>query len=331
VKKILEGSRIYLNAIERYKNQFLLKVKEKGRHESTIKRYLFDLNDFLLWYQIEQDLSNNSLSISSVTMQNYFTFLQSEREYSLASLKRIRTVLNQFMKFLISINLINQNPMNNINVLNDGVNGLREQDFVSNQEFNRLLDSVMSYRGLSDKQIPAHEFLRIRNNTILLIIFKYGLTLKEITNLKINSVDFYHNTLQVESESSMSRAISLDIEGKRMLYQYLTSIPNPTRPGQNPTDPFFIAFDFARNTYRWDYDGNIPKKLTDIAIQKMIRIELARAGLRSEITLQHLRRTSILNALKSEKSYEDIISFYGFKANNSLKRYISFLNDITSK
>ncbi|EEL61798.1 Phage integrase [Bacillus cereus F65185] len=35
-----------------------------------------------------------------------------------------------------------------------------------------------------------------------------------------------------------------------------------------------MAFDFNRGTYRWVYEKDAPKGLSEVAIQKMIRLEV---------------------------------------------------------
>ncbi len=83
----------------------------------------------------------------------------------------------------------------------------------------------------------------------------------------------------------------------------------------------FVAFDFNRGTYRWVYENDAPKALTEIAIQKMIRLEVAIANLRKGISGQHFRNTYILNLIKKETPESEIIKLAGFKSKISLKRY----------
>lgn len=310
-------------SIVKYKNEFLLSLKYAGRTESTVKRYSFDLNDFFLWCEVQTEIVEQFV-VSEEAIVEYFRYLDAEKAYSLASRKRIRTVLNQYFKFLYRKKYITNKPIT-FKLPEKGWQTYSPRDFVKEFEMKQLIHSVNSFHGLSEKQIPAHQFLKFRNQTILMLFFQYGLTLKEVTNLQIDCVDFYQNKLYLEA--ALPRTLELSVDDKKLMYQYYESIPKAVRPRVNSDDPFFVAFDFARNTYRWDYTDNKPKQLTEIAIQKMIRTELARAGIRDDISAQHLRRTAILNALKCGLNYEEINVRFGFRANNSLSRYISYLEN----
>jgi site-specific recombinase XerD len=310
-----------------YKTEFLISLKETGRRESTIRRYQFDLNDFFNWSSVQEEL-NQYFIYTSENIQNYFSYLTFEKHYSHASIKRIRTVLNQYFNFLLNKNLCNNNPITSIIIDDQSTISFSSKDFITNTEIKQLLKTIQSPINLSERQVMAHQFLKFRNEAILVLFIQYGLSLNELTNLYVKSIDFFHNKLYIKSNSSLSRTLTISQENKSILYQYIHSIPMPVRPRPNSNDPFFVAFDFARNTYRWDYSVDKPKKLTEVAIQKMMRNELARANIRSEISAQHLRRTSIINALKEGLSPIEINKRFGFKANNSLSRYINYMHSI---
>ncbi|PEW23537.1 integrase, partial [Bacillus thuringiensis] len=86
----------------------------------------------------------------------------------------------------------------------------------------------------------------------------------------------------------------------------------------------FVAFDFTRGTYHWSYEEDAPKFLTEISIQKMIRLEVKRANLRKGISAQHFRNTYILRSIQGNNFHEQIMQQIGFKSNLSLKRYYDY-------
>ncbi len=122
------------------------------------------------------------------------------------------------------------------------------------------------------------------------------------------------------------RRVMLKEEDKIRLFTYYKTIPEPVRPRYHSTDPLLVAFDFKRGTFRWVYDNDAPKALTAIAVQKMIRLEVARAQLRKGISAQHLRNTFILRCLERNMSTEEIIKRTGFLSPLSVKRYVEYAN-----
>lgn len=66
----------------------------------------------------------------------------------------------------------------------------------------------------------------------------------------------------------------LNEEDKLHLYNYYKTIPEPVRPKYHSNDPLFVAFDFTHGTYHWRYEDDAPKFLTEISVQKMIRLEV---------------------------------------------------------
>lgn len=139
-----------------------------------------------------------------------------------------------------------------------------------------------------------------RNIAILNLLIDYGLSLQELTALTMHHVHFETNTLSIPATAGVERTITLAKEDKKQLYNYYKSIPEPVRPKYHSDDSLFVAFDFNRGTYRWVYENDAPKALTEIAIQKMIRLEVARANLRKGISGQHFRNTYILNLIKKK-------------------------------
>ncbi len=86
-------------------------------------------------------------------------------------------------------------------------------------------------------------------------------------------IQFARNILMVPGENGSTRSVSLTTEDTQQLYKYYTTIPEPVRPRQYTDNPLFAAFDFNRGTYRWMYEKDAPKAFSEVAIQKMVRLE----------------------------------------------------------
>lgn len=302
-------------------------LTSKGRKASTIKRYCYDLEDcFDYLLTDKRELSSNIWS--SFTLNDYeqfFLMLKDERQYSDKTTHRIYVALNKFFVFLHDNDHSIENPISALEMDIHPDRSLTKDDFISTEEQERLLFILHSSKDLSDKQIQARRFLYDRNTSIVKLMLVYGLTLKEIVSIRMNDIHFELNTIEILGAGAKKRTIRLSSEDKQILYAYYKIIPEPVRPAYHSNDPFFIAFDFNRNTYRWVYETDSPKVLTEIAVQKMIRLEVARANLRKGICAQHFRNTYILQLIKQQLEPEEIMQMTGLTSKISLKRFYDFI------
>ncbi|WP_286164058.1 tyrosine-type recombinase/integrase [Bacillus sp. AFS088145] len=304
--------------------QFASHLNSKGRKESTIKRYCYDLEECFRYFK----KVNESFSTLQVQdFNNYFYFLTSERGYNEKTMHRIYVVLNQFYKFLNSNNSSIENIIPFTNYLAGPSRALSTDDFISEEEEKILLSIVQSTTDLSEKQLKARSFLMDRNEIMIRFMLFYGLTLKELIDLQMRDINFALNELVVHSKEGVKRTIILTKEDRILLYNYFVTIPEPVRPHYHSTHPLFVAFDFNRMTFHWVYNIDSPKALTEIAFQKMLRLEVKRAGLRKGLCSQHLRNTFILRKIKDGLLVEDIQQLVGLKTSVSLKRYFQFFQE----
>lgn len=310
-RSLAEEAKMYLSGLER-----------KGRQPSTIKRYAYDLEGFFLWIRTDENRSWKSLTAED--LQAYLQFLKRDKQYSDRTIDRILTVLKRFFSHCLELHLVANDPAAALSVDHAEPDDFTEKDFISEAETQQLMASIPSLEGLSENQLGSRAFLADRNVAITSLLLHYGLTLAELVSLRMHHVHFEKRKLDVPSVSSISRTLSLRKNHMALIFSYYQNIPAAVRPQLYSPDPLFVSFDFRRNTYRWDYSADAPKALTEIAVQKMLRQEVSRAGLRKGISAQHLRRTCILRMIQRGEPLETIQAVSGFKSRLSLKKYLAF-------
>ncbi|HFK1742573.1 tyrosine-type recombinase/integrase [Bacillus cereus] len=293
----------------------------KGRKTSTIKRYIYDVESFIQWLHHSKKLCENNTfgSLHQKDFEAFFEYLKEDRHYSDKTVHRIYIVLNRFYEYLDL-----PNPIEGVIQIDPPNRALRKEDFVSFQEEKRLKEVISSLESLTEKQRSTRPMILERNVSIVTLLLDYGLSLKELVSLQMVHVHFENNSLSIPEDSKINRTIHLKEEDKLHLYNYYKTIPEPVRPNYHSNDPLFVAFDFTRGTYHWSYDDDAPKYLTEISIQKMIRLEVKRANLRKGIAAQHFRNTYILKQIQDKNSPKKIMQQVGFKSNLSLKRYFDY-------
>lgn len=309
-----------------YADSFITHLHKKGRKSSTIKRYHYDLLDFFAWVRVMKKTDDLSVikKIDAMLLNEYFLFLSEQREYSVATSKRVFTVIKSLFQFLQGNRSIQHNPFTEIQQNQKEDIHFLEEDFVTEDEFEKLFQTLSSYEGLTEKQQKYRHLLIKRNEAIVSLLYFYGLTLQEVTNIEMKHVHFTQQEITVINKSE-SRLISLDEKTHHLLYEYKEDIPDAIRPRTYSSDRFFIAFDYQRGTFRFDYGKYEPKPLTVIAIQKMLRQEIRRSGIRKGISSHHLRRTAILNYLKNGRSEEEVKMWFGLKSHLTLQRYEAYM------
>ncbi|MBH0167820.1 tyrosine-type recombinase/integrase [Fictibacillus sp. 18YEL24] len=315
-----------------YADSYIVYLQKKDRTKSTIKRYYYDLLDFFAWVRVmkENDDLHTIQHLDAVTLNEYFLFLSEQREYRTATTKRVFTVIKSLFSFLHAHRKIVFNPFSELEqTLKEDIH-FTDDDFISEEEYKILFQTLSSYEGLTEKQQKFRHLLIKRNEAILSLLYRYGITLQEITNIEMKHVHFTQHELTVINKNE-TRLILLDDETLQLLYHYKEDIPESIRPRKYSSDHFFIAFDYQRGTYRFDYGKYEPKPLTVIAIQKMLRQEIRRSCLRERISSQHLRRTAILNLLKEGKAEEEVQIWFGLKSNLTLNRYEAYLETTEMK
>lgn len=253
-------------------------------------------------------------SLHKKDFEAFFKYLKEERQYSGKTVHRIYIVLNRLYEYLDL-----PSPIEGVIHIDPPDRALRKEDFVSFQEEKRLKEVISSLEGLTEKQKSVRPMILERNISIISLLLDYGLSLQDLVSLQMKHVHFESNTLSIPEESKINRTICLKEDDKLHLYQYYKTIPEPVRPKYHSNDPLFVAFDFIRGTYRWSYENDAPKFLTEISIQKMIRLEVKRANLRKGISAQDFRNTFILKMIMQKNTPEQIMGQIGFKSHLSLK------------
>ncbi|HDR8482113.1 TPA: phage integrase N-terminal SAM-like domain-containing protein [Bacillus cereus] len=301
-------------------SSFLL---DKGRNPSTIKRYAYDIEDFGQWLQESKrhPLHNIWTTLHTEDYEEYFNVLKKQRNYSDKTIHRVYIVLSRLYQYLDL-----PNPMEDMNLIVQPNRALRDEDFISKTEEKRLKYILTSLEGLTEKQSSVRPLLMDRNIAVVHLLINNGLSLQELVGLQMKNVHFENNTISVPGILGIKRTILLTEDDKKILFNYYKTIPKPVRPKYHSNDPLFVAFDFTRKTYHWSYDNDAPKALTEIAVQKMIRLEVERAKLRKGISAQHLRNTFILRLIENEVLEGEIIKQIGFRSKLSLKRYYDYIN-----
>lgn len=297
-------------------NEFLLYMQGNGRKLSTMQRYRYDLVLFALWVENSEDALQSPFkrTINNNLLEQYLKVAKTNRNCSPASLKRISGVIINFLDyhgvFLESVDRGKQEL-------------LQLHNFASDTEIKLLLQTMKSIDGLTPYQITGRNNIINRNLLIVHLMIYYGFSIHDLTNLTMQDVNFGQGILFPTAAGGIKRAIPLNATDQELLLATYKDIPESVQPRQNTQDPFFVTFHHATSTFQWDYSTESPKKLTKIAIQRMLQKEIKRANIH-HLSSTTLRNRHILDSLRSGISSAEIKVLLGMKSIEALHRYIIF-------
>lgn len=301
---------------------FLTDLLKRGRKPSTVKQYRYDLAIFVSWIQKRSKLPPEDVlrSFDANVLECYLKVIRKERGASISNVKRVRGIVINFLQFYGAADSLKSDV---------APPKLTSKHFASDQEIEKLFRFMRSYNGLTEYQASGRKFIMDRNLLLVRFMLHYGLSIQDIITLSMHDIHFGTNTITPGGLHAYKRSITLSKEDVKLALSYYKQIPKLIRPRQQTGDPFFVAFDFAPQTFRWDYDKDQPAALTRIAVQRMLQKEAKRAEIK--VTPTMLRNRFILNALQNGMKPIEIKAYLGLKSVEALHRYIQFWNELQSK
>lgn len=301
-------------------DEYSLYMLRLGRKQSTINNYRYELALFLKWLQSHQDVSYENLkALTSNDIQTYLDSLSSNSKYASASLKQKYTCIKSFLEYYKAQIDINKEPPSK----------LKESNFPTDQDIKRLLSTMQSLEGLSEYQANGRQYIIKRNMLWVHLMLSYGLSINDIVTLSMNDINFGTGIIKPGKETAIPRQVELSKEDQQLLFTYYKEIPEVLRPRQHTSDSLFVAFDFARLTFRWNYKTDSPQPLSKRSIQDMLKKESKRANI--NVIPSTLRNRFILNSLRDGVQPQEIKSMLGLKSTKTLYPYIDFYNDLKLK
>ncbi|MEW8966782.1 tyrosine-type recombinase/integrase [Exiguobacterium alkaliphilum] len=301
-----------------YIETYLYHLGASGRQPSTLKRYRYDLIDVHKYFRdhnVELDTPNDWLSVPLESWKTFVNdFLIEEKLYQQATVARIVTVINSLTTFL--------NPLRK-KMLHyaQPAHTLTIDQIALETEFDRLVKTIRSTKGLSENQLQAHPYLVNRNELIVTLFYKYGLRVHHIIRLRMNDLHLASHAFDVYDRLGNKFTLKLSQADQSLLMNYLADIPTPVRPRWYSDDPVFVSFDFARMTFRWVYAKNQPKQLTIVMITKMMRQLNERSGLARSVTPSMLRNAHVLKTYAEDMTPIERMNVTCMHKESSLRRY----------
>ena len=190
--------------IKNFKNY--LKI-ERNLSKNTITSYLFDLQKLNIFLE-ENNFSSNPSHIKESTLKKFVYKISKEIKPS--SQARIISGIKRFFDFLILENVLNENPLENIETPKIGS---KLPTTLTVKEIDKLIDSI----DIKSKN-------KIRNKAIIEILYSCGLRVSELITLKVSDLYFNESIIKVTGKGNKERFVPISKGAINYIEKYLNEI-----------------------------------------------------------------------------------------------------------
>lgn len=174
---------------------------EKNLSPRTIEKYKYSLIIF------EKYMLNKNINLFDVTQQDIMDFITNYfKGKGVSSKTNSITSINNFYIYLVKDKRIDINPCENID---RPKMKKRLPDVLTVNEVDKLLD------------IPLHTKEDYRDKAILEVLYATGIRISELTNLKMQDVDFTNKVVRVFGKGSKERIVPINKYALKYLGMYL--------------------------------------------------------------------------------------------------------------
>ncbi len=181
-----------------YFDDFLQYLATMGRSRRTIEAYEMDLREFLSF------LDDRSPSVS--TVRAFFRYLF-EKGYSERTIRRKRSAISSFFKYLMRIGVVKDNPIT----------------VIPAPRLPRTLPKVIPEKELNeilDRWVPS-SLKELRDKAIVELLYSSGLRASEIGRLRVSDIDFERMEVRVFGKGNREAIVPVGRRAIDVLREYV--------------------------------------------------------------------------------------------------------------
>jgi integrase/recombinase XerD len=298
-------------AINDFKNY--LKI-ERNLSLNTIESYLFDVKKLIIYLKINK-INKEPLKLESEIIKEFIYHIS--KEIKPQTQARIISGLRRFYDYLILEELIEINPMKNIETPKIGVH-------LPTTLTLKEIDKMISNIKLTSKT-------GIRNVAIIELLYSCGLRVSELVNLKISDLFFKESLIKVTGKGNKERFVPISKLSQEYINNYLNEIRQNHKIKKNFEDTLFLnerGTNLSRNMIfiivnKLKKQSNINKKIGPHTLRHSFATHLIENGA-DLITIQkmmgHESITTTERYLHVNKKYlvDSLIKFHPRQKNNTI-------------
>tara|TARA_B100000497_G_C7591764_1_gene355836 strand:+ start:33 stop:947 length:915 start_codon:yes stop_codon:yes gene_type:complete len=298
-------------AINDFKNY--LKI-ERNLSLNTIESYLFDVKKLIVYLK-KNKINKEPLTLQSDQIKEFIYHIS--KEIKPQTQARIISGLRRFYDYLILEELIEINPMKNIETPKIGVH-------LPTTLTLKEIDKMISNIKLTSKT-------GIRNVAIIELLYSCGLRVSELVNLKVSDLFFKESLIKVTGKGNKERFVPISVLSQEYINNYLNEIRQHHKIKKNFEDTLFLnerGTNLSRNMIfiiinKLKKQSNINKKIGPHTLRHSFATHLIENGA-DLITIQkmmgHESITTTERYLHVNKKHliDSLIKFHPRQKNNTI-------------
>ena len=196
---------------------------ERNLSENTITSYLFDLQKLNIFLE-ENNFSSKPSHIKESTLKKFVYKISKEIKPS--SQARIISGIKRFFDFLILENILNENPLQNIETPKIGS---KLPTTLTVKEIDKLIDSI----DIKSKN-------KMRNKAIIETLYSCGLRVSELITLKVSDLYFNESIIKVTGKGNKERFVPISKGAINYIEKYLNEIRTFQKIKKGSEDTLFL-------------------------------------------------------------------------------------------
>lgn len=286
--------------IEEIREQFNDYMKRRNWTSRTYETYNYNLNQFFNFLLTKRDKHNikDITSKDITTFQNYIFYYQDKegKKYSVNTQILKLVTIKSFFKFLQDKNYIILNPVNDIEYPREEKKLSRRP--VKEKEIEKIIQAI------NHKTILGY-----RDRVVIELLYATGIRATEVTNIKLNHINFDDNTLLIEQgKGKKDRVVPFAGITKKYLHEYIdrARILHP----QGKINPYLFL----------NKDGKKMKQ--GFCVTRIVKNYCRKAKIKGQIGAHNFRVTCATGMLMNGAAERYVQEVLGHRDLNSLEHYI---------
>lgn len=258
---------------------------EKGFSENTINSYRFDLTEFLEY------LEKEGIEIKDLTPKDIETYINysSKKGVSPTTIARYISSIRTFFKFLIINEYLDENPAEFV----ERPKIIRDIPlFLTEEEVETIKNTIM--------RIEENDARKVRDLTIIELLFSAGLRVSELVNLKVEDINLNNEYIVVKGKGNKQRLVPIGSIAKRYLKEYLL-VRKKTLEKFSKDDGFLFI-------------SRLGKKISRISIWKLVKKYVMLSGIDKDASVHTFRHSFATELLKSGADLRSVQELLGHKS-----------------
>jgi integrase/recombinase XerD len=194
-----------------YLAEFQTWLQNEDKGEKTIRSYGSELRKFFNWYEQTERKVFNPIESNPILLMDYRSYLMNTLEQKPATVNKAISVLKTFFGWAVEVGYLKANPA--VKVKMKRVQQNTAPKWLTEQEQNRLLYAL---------ETQKNEFKQARDKAVVETMRLAGLRVEEVSDLKIDHVDFKQGCITVvDGKGGKYRIVPLHNDLKKVLKVWL--------------------------------------------------------------------------------------------------------------